>query len=47
MCGWMRQCADLLDSLYRKLKDFVLASKVGGNKRLEELLPRRWAPVTR
>ena len=30
MCGWMRQCADLLDPLYMKLKDFVLASKVVG-----------------
>jgi transposase len=30
MCGWMRQCADLLDPLYKKLKDFVLASKVVG-----------------
>lgn len=28
MCGWMRQCAGLLDPLYKKLKDFVLASKV-------------------
>ena len=30
MCGWMRQCAGLLDPLYRKLKEFVLASKVVG-----------------
>jgi transposase len=30
MCGWMRQCADLLDPLYKKLKDFVLSSKVVG-----------------
>ena len=32
MCGWMRQCADLLDPLYKKLKDFVLASKVVRNR---------------
>jgi hypothetical protein len=30
MCGWMRQCAGLLDPLYRELKDFVLSSKVVG-----------------
>jgi transposase len=30
MCGWMRQCAGLLDPLYKKLKEFVLASKVVG-----------------
>src|ERR1019366_923722 len=30
MCGWMRQCAELLDPLYGKLKAFVLASKVVG-----------------
>jgi transposase len=30
MCGWMGQCAGLLDPLYLCLKDFVLASKVVG-----------------
>ncbi len=30
MCGWMAQCAGLLDPLYRCLKDFVLSSKVVG-----------------
>lgn len=30
MCGWMRQCADLLNPLYGKLKSFVLSSKVVG-----------------
>jgi transposase len=45
MCGWMRQCADLLDPLYQKLKDFVLASKVVGTddtpvKVLDRKLPQ-------
>ena len=30
MCGWMGQCANLLDPLYLRLKDFVLSSKVVG-----------------
>jgi transposase len=30
MCGWMRQSAELLDPLYKRLKDFVLRSKVVG-----------------
>jgi len=30
MCGWMRQCAELLDPLYARLKQFVLRSKVVG-----------------
>jgi transposase len=30
MCGWMGQCAGLLDPLYLCLKDFVLSSKVVG-----------------
>jgi transposase len=30
MCGWMRQCAELLDPLYARLKQFVLSSKVVG-----------------
>jgi transposase len=28
MCGWMRQCAELLDPLYARLKQFVLSSEV-------------------
>ena len=28
LCGWMRQCGELLDPLYERLKKFVLASKV-------------------
>jgi transposase len=45
MCGWMRQCADLLDPLYKKLKEFVLASKVVGTddtpvKVLDQKLPQ-------
>src|SRR5271166_5044148 len=27
MCGWMRQCAELLNPLYGRLKEFVLSSK--------------------
>lgn len=30
MCGWMRQCAELLTPLYERLKKFTLASKVVG-----------------
>jgi transposase len=30
MCGWMRQCGELLDPLYTRLKQFVLSSKVVG-----------------
>ena len=30
MGGWMRQCAELLDPLYGRLKSFVLSSKVVG-----------------
>ncbi len=30
MCGWMAQCADLLNPLYERMKKFVLASKVVG-----------------
>src|SRR5260370_38317525 len=30
MCGWMGQCAALLEPLYERLKTFVLESKVGG-----------------
>jgi transposase len=30
MGGWVKQSADLLDPLYRELKNFVLSSKVVG-----------------
>ena len=46
MCGWMRQCAELLDPLYARLKEFVLSSKVVGTddtpvKVLDRSLVRR------
>jgi transposase len=45
MCGWMGQCAALLDPLYLCLKDFVLSSKVVGTddtpvKVLDPTLPQ-------
>ena len=44
MCGWMRQSAELLEPLYERLKQFVLASKVVGTddtpvKVLDRMLP--------
>jgi transposase len=44
ICGWMRQSAELLDPLYGRLKQFVLASKVVGTddtpvKVLDRALP--------
>jgi transposase len=47
MCGWMRQCADLLDPLYKKLKDFVLASKVVGTDDTPVKVLDRNLPQTR
>jgi transposase len=47
MCGWMRQCAGLLDLLYRKLKDFVLASKVVGTDDTPVKVLDRKLPQTR
>jgi transposase len=47
MCGWMRQCADLLDPLYRDLKDFVLASKVVGTDDTPVKVLDRKLPQTR
>ena len=47
MCGWMRQCADLLDPLYMKLKDFVLASKVVGTDDTPVKVLDRKLPQTR
>ena len=45
MCGWMGQCAELLDPLYQRLKKFVLESKVVGTddtpvKVLDRKLPQ-------
>jgi transposase len=47
MCGWMRQCADLLDPLYKKLKDFVLESKVVGTDDTPVKVLDRKLPQTR
>jgi transposase len=47
MCGWMRQCAELLDPLYEKLKDFVLASKVVGTDDTPVKVLDRKLPHTR
>ncbi len=47
MCGWMRQCAELLSPLYRKLKDFVLASKVVGTDDTPVKVLDRNLPQTR
>ena len=47
MCGWMRQCADLLDPLYKTLKDFVLASKVVGTDDTPVKVLDRKLPQTR
>lgn len=47
MGGWMRQCADLLDPLYGKLKDFVLASKVVGTDDTPVKVLDRKLPQTR
>ncbi len=47
MCGWMRQCAELLDPLYTGLKDFVLASKVVGTDDTPVKVLDRKLPQTR
>ena len=47
MCGWMRQCAGLLDPLYKKLKEFVLASKVVGTDDTPVKVLDRRLPQTR
>jgi transposase len=47
MCGWMRQCADLLDPLYRELKEFVLSSKVVGTDDTPVKVLDRNLPQTR
>lgn len=47
MCGWMGQCADLLDPLYVRLKDFVLSSKVVGTDDTPVKVLDRNLPQTR
>lgn len=47
MCGWMGQCADLLDPLYLRLKDFVLSSKVVGTDDTPVKVLDRNLPQTR
>jgi transposase len=47
MCGWMRQCAELLDPLYNKLRDYVLASKVVGTDDTPVKVLDRKLPQTR
>jgi len=47
MCGWMGQCAGLLDPLYRCLKDFVLSSKVVGTDDTPVKVLDRKLPQTR
>jgi transposase len=47
MCGWMKQCADLLDPLYKRLKDFVLSSKVVGTDDTPVKVLDRSLPQTR
>jgi transposase len=47
MCGWMKQCAGLLDPLYRTLKDFVLSSKVVGTDDTPVKVLDRNLPQTR
>jgi transposase len=47
MGGWVRQCADLLDPLYKELKDFVLSSKVVGTDDTPVKVLDRNLPQTR
>jgi transposase len=47
MCGWMRQCAELLNPLNRSLKDFVLGSKVVGTDDTPVKVLDRKLPQTR
>jgi len=47
MCGWMRQCAELLTPLYARLKDFVLRSKVVGTDDTPVKVMDRRLPQTR
>lgn len=47
MCGWMAQCAELLDPLYDRLKEFVLSSKVVGTDDTPVKVLDRSLPQTR
>ena len=47
MCGWMGQCAGLLDPLYKTLKAFVLSSKVVGTDDTPVKVLDRKLPQTR
>lgn len=47
MCGWMAQCADLLEPLYKRLKWYVLASKVVGTDDTPVKVLDRKLPQTR
>ena len=47
MCGWMRQCAELLNPLYGRLKEFVLSSKVVGTDDTPVKVLDRRLPQTR
>lgn len=47
ICGWMRQSAELLDPLYGRLKQFVLASKVVGTDDTPVKVLDRKLPHTR
>jgi transposase len=47
LCGWMRQCAELLEPLYQQLKSFVLASKVVGTDDTPVKVLDRKLPQTR
>ena len=47
LCGWMAQCAALLEPLYERLKRFVLASKVVGTDDTPVKVLDRSLPQTR
>ena len=47
MCGWMAQCADLLNPLYGCLKNFILSSKVVGTDDTPVKVLDRRLPQTR
>jgi transposase len=47
MCGWMAQCAPLLEPLYQRLKRFVLDSKVVGTDDTPVKVLDRKLPQTR
>ena len=47
MCGWMAQCADLLNLLWERMKTFVLASKVVGTDDTPVRVLDRSLPLTR